>query len=231
MRDGASSFALWCVVEEGRAALAPVRARPDAPLSSLLAPSVVCAQQITVENMESLVGQDIPVQFIEVNEVRRGGRRARWRAAPAQSCLLARARRTLTWLPPPPHRARRRRASGWCSATSAPAAWRRATRRTTRCVGGGAPLCLQQRALGGGAGGLGQRRTALTRSPGVRARVRASPQIGDVVLGEVQQVKPYGVFVDIGGMTGLLHVSQVSNQRITSVDKIFHEGDKLKVSE
>ncbi len=30
----------------------------------------VCAQDITVENMESLVGQEIPVQFLQVNEVR-----------------------------------------------------------------------------------------------------------------------------------------------------------------
>jgi transcriptional accessory protein Tex/SPT6 len=56
-------------------------------------------------------------------------------------------------------------------------------------------------------------------------------QMGDVVEGVVQVVKPYGVFVDIGaGLSGLLHLSQISGDRITSVDKIFAEGDKIKVS-
>ena len=54
-------------------------------------------------------------------------------------------------------------------------------------------------------------------------------QMGDVVQGVVQIVKPYGVFVDIGGLTGLLHVSQISNDRVTTLDKIFNEGDKIKV--
>mmetsp|Transcript_17096 Transcript_17096/g.42846 ORF Transcript_17096/g.42846 Transcript_17096/m.42846 type:complete len:435 (-) Transcript_17096:959-2263(-) len=54
-------------------------------------------------------------------------------------------------------------------------------------------------------------------------------KIGDVVQGVVQSVKPYGAFVDLGGVTGLLHVSQISHDRITNVDKILQEGDKLKV--
>lgn len=50
-----------------------------------------------------------------------------------------------------------------------------------------------------------------------------------MVQGVVQSVKPYGAFVDLGGVTGLLHVSQISHERITNVDKILQEGDKLKV--
>jgi hypothetical protein len=50
-----------------------------------------------------------------------------------------------------------------------------------------------------------------------------------VVLGVVQSVKPYGAFIDIGGVTGLLHVSQISHERIMNVDKYLSEGDKLKV--
>ena len=50
-----------------------------------------------------------------------------------------------------------------------------------------------------------------------------------MVQGVVQSVKPYGAFIDLGGVTGLLHVSQISHERITSVDKILAEGDKLKV--
>lgn len=54
-------------------------------------------------------------------------------------------------------------------------------------------------------------------------------KVGDVVQGVVQSVKPYGAFVDLGGVTGLLHVSQISHERVQSVEKILSEGDKLKV--
>jgi small subunit ribosomal protein S1 len=54
-------------------------------------------------------------------------------------------------------------------------------------------------------------------------------RVGDVVEGTVMSVKPYGAFVDIGGASGLLHISQISHDRITNVDKVLAEGDRLKV--
>ncbi|CAM6050861.1 unnamed protein product [Sphagnum compactum] len=53
--------------------------------------------------------------------------------------------------------------------------------------------------------------------------------IGSVVVGTVQSVKPYGAFVDIGGVSGLLHISQISHDRLTSVETVLSPGDKLKV--
>ena len=53
--------------------------------------------------------------------------------------------------------------------------------------------------------------------------------IGDVVEGTVQSVKPYGAFVDIGGVNGLLHISQISHDRISNVETVLQEGDTLKV--
>ncbi|KAJ7547574.1 hypothetical protein O6H91_08G092800 [Diphasiastrum complanatum] len=53
--------------------------------------------------------------------------------------------------------------------------------------------------------------------------------IGAVVLGTVQSVKPYGAFIDLGGVNGLLHISQVSHERITTLENVFQPGDKLKV--
>lgn len=48
--------------------------------------------------------------------------------------------------------------------------------------------------------------------------------------GVVQSMRPYGAFLDLGnGTVGLLHVSQISHERIISVDKILREGDRLKV--
>jgi len=52
---------------------------------------------------------------------------------------------------------------------------------------------------------------------------------GDVLVGVVQSVKPYGAFVDIGGIIGLLHISQITNERLTTVDQVLQVGDKLKV--
>ena len=50
-----------------------------------------------------------------------------------------------------------------------------------------------------------------------------------MVEGTVMSVKPYGAFVDIGGASGLLHISQISHDRITNVDKVLSEGDRIKV--
>jgi small subunit ribosomal protein S1 len=55
-------------------------------------------------------------------------------------------------------------------------------------------------------------------------------QIGDLILGTVESLKPYGAFINIGnGVSGLLHVSQISHERVVSVEKILREGDKVKV--
>lgn len=54
-------------------------------------------------------------------------------------------------------------------------------------------------------------------------------RVGDVVVGVVQSVRPYGAFVDIGGAVGLLHISQITHERLTTVDQVLAEGDKLKV--
>ncbi|KAK7412859.1 hypothetical protein VNO78_04550 [Psophocarpus tetragonolobus] len=53
--------------------------------------------------------------------------------------------------------------------------------------------------------------------------------IGSVVTGCVQSIKPYGAFIDIGGISGLLHVSQISHDRITDIATVLSPGDTLKV--
>jgi small subunit ribosomal protein S1 len=37
---------------------------------------------------------------------------------------------------------------------------------------------------------------------------------GDLLSGMVKALKPYGAFVEVGGMSGLLHISQISYDRI-----------------
>ncbi|KAK1317092.1 hypothetical protein QJS10_CPA05g00147 [Acorus calamus] len=53
--------------------------------------------------------------------------------------------------------------------------------------------------------------------------------IGSVVVGTVQSLKPYGAFIDIGGINGLLHVSQISHDRVSDIATVLQPGDTLKV--
>ena len=41
-------------------------------------------------------------------------------------------------------------------------------------------------------------------------------------------VKPYGAFVDVGGMSGLLHISQISCDHISSVETVMPVGSTIK---
>ncbi|WIA30498.1 hypothetical protein OEZ86_000582 [Tetradesmus obliquus] len=54
-------------------------------------------------------------------------------------------------------------------------------------------------------------------------------RVGDVVTGVVTSVKVYGAFLDIGGAMGLLHISQITHERLTTVEQVLQVGDKLKV--
>jgi len=51
---------------------------------------------------------------------------------------------------------------------------------------------------------------------------------GDVVEGVVKACKNYGVFVDLMSMSGLLHISQISYDRIDNLEEVLQVGDKIK---
>ncbi len=55
------------------------------------------------------------------------------------------------------------------------------------------------------------------------------PEVGNVYDAKVASVMPYGVFVDFSGQSGLLHVSEISHERVNDVSKVFKEGDSVKV--
>ena len=72
-------------------------------------------------------------------------------------------------------------------------------------------------------------RLMLSNKRAVTADAAASYNIGDVVEGVVMSVKPYGAFIDLGGMSGLLHISQISHDRVMDVEKVLNPGDSIKV--
>jgi len=55
-----------------------------------------------------------------------------------------------------------------------------------------------------------------------------SLELGQLIEGEVLAVKPYGFFVDLGGASGLLHQSSLTNGSIRSLREVFREGEIIK---
>lgn len=52
---------------------------------------------------------------------------------------------------------------------------------------------------------------------------------GKVFKGIIKDIKDYGVFVDIGGITGLVHVSELSWNRRDNIEKIFNLEQEVDV--
>jgi len=50
-----------------------------------------------------------------------------------------------------------------------------------------------------------------------------------VVLGVVKKITSYGMFVDVGGMDGLVHYSQISHKGPVNPSKYYKEGDEVNV--
>ena len=62
-----------------------------------------------------------------------------------------------------------------------------------------------------------------------KARI-SNVQVGLVTEGTVESLMPYGAFVNLGnGLSGLVHISQISQQRIKHPKAVLEEGQKVKV--
>ena len=53
--------------------------------------------------------------------------------------------------------------------------------------------------------------------------------VGDTVEGTVKNVTDFGAFIDLGGVDGLLHISEMSWGRVDNPKKVFTVGETLKV--
>jgi small subunit ribosomal protein S1 len=62
-----------------------------------------------------------------------------------------------------------------------------------------------------------------------RVNTLASLEEGQVREGEVKNITDYGVFIDLGGIDGLLHITDMSWGRVEHPSKLFNMGDTIKV--
>lgn len=74
------------------------------------------------------------------------------------------------------------------------------------------------------------RRVLLEEAQAVRAaETRGTLAVGSVVRGRVTAIKDYGAFVDVGGIEGMLHVSELGFQRVQHPKDVLTVGQEVEV--
>lgn len=53
--------------------------------------------------------------------------------------------------------------------------------------------------------------------------------IGSIVVGKIKRIEDYGLFVIIDGRDGLVHISNVAYEFIDSLNKLYSEGEEIKM--
>ncbi|MCB1007666.1 MAG: S1 RNA-binding domain-containing protein [Acidobacteria bacterium] len=61
------------------------------------------------------------------------------------------------------------------------------------------------------------------------AEAREKVKVGSVLPGTVTSLAPYGAFVDLGGVEGMLHVSEIAHARIAHPEEVLAVGQQLEV--
>ncbi|MGQ9488882.1 MAG: 30S ribosomal protein S1 [Armatimonadota bacterium] len=76
---------------------------------------------------------------------------------------------------------------------------------------------------------LSNRRAEEDRREQERVQAFANIQEGQVLEGKVRRIVDYGAFIDIGGIDGLLHISEMSWKRVKHPSDLLREGDRVRV--
>ncbi|MCX6156099.1 MAG: S1 RNA-binding domain-containing protein [Candidatus Kapabacteria bacterium] len=75
---------------------------------------------------------------------------------------------------------------------------------------------------------IGRKTVIVTRKKILEEEFWAKIQVGDIVEGNVSSVATFGVFVDIGGVEGLIHISRISQNRVEDPKTMFRRGQKIQ---
>jgi 4-hydroxy-3-methylbut-2-enyl diphosphate reductase len=76
---------------------------------------------------------------------------------------------------------------------------------------------------------LSNRQAEEERKASAKEQIFTEVKPGDILDGTVRRLTDYGAFVDLGGVDGLLHISEMSWARINHPKEMFKEGQKIKV--
>ena len=72
------------------------------------------------------------------------------------------------------------------------------------------------------------RKLVLSEKKGLIVSKFKNLKLGELIEGKVLAIKPYGFFIDLGGASGLLHQSSITNGSIRTLREIFVEGEVVK---
>ena len=72
------------------------------------------------------------------------------------------------------------------------------------------------------------RKLVLSQKKAVIAARFSELELGQLIEGKISAIKPYGFFVDLGSVSGLLHHSMITDGSIRTLREVFNIGDPVK---
>lgn len=63
----------------------------------------------------------------------------------------------------------------------------------------------------------------------LREKMRTSLEEGQTIVGAITNITDYGLFIDLGGMDGLCHITDLSWGRVSHPSKLYNVGDEIEV--
>ena len=76
---------------------------------------------------------------------------------------------------------------------------------------------------------LSRREVVEAASAAARAEVFGKLNVGDVVTGKVARITSFGAFIDLGGVDGLVHLTELSHERNVSPKSVVTVGEEVEV--
>jgi small subunit ribosomal protein S1 len=74
----------------------------------------------------------------------------------------------------------------------------------------------------------GRKAVIVTKKPMLREEFYSNLKEGDKVKGVVSSIASFGVFLDLGGIEGLIHISRLSQVHVDDPSSMFNKGDEIE---
>ena len=76
---------------------------------------------------------------------------------------------------------------------------------------------------------LSRREVVEAEAAAARAEVFGKLNVGDIVTGKVARITSFGAFIDLGGVDGLVHLTELSHERNVSPKSVVTVGEEIEV--